>query len=56
MSDKTIIDWIPNETSKKALRKALGDDTEDWIGKGAEFKLVEMMVGGELKDVIYVKE
>lgn len=56
LSDETIIDWIPNESSKKTLRGALGDDTEQWIGKGGIFEIVKMNVRGEMRDVIFVKK
>lgn len=52
----TVIDWIPNETSKKTMRKAWGDDTEKWIGKKGEFEMAKQNVRGEMKDVIFVKQ
>lgn len=48
--------WIPNMTSQKLLRKRWGDDTEEWIGKKAEFEVTKQNVMGEMKEVIYVKD
>ena len=56
LTDDSVMDWIPNETSKKILRKQLGNDTENWIGKGGEFITVKQNVRGEMRDVVYVKE
>ena len=47
--------WIPNGTSQRTLRKALGDETEAWKGKMAEFQIAKMSVRGEMLDVIFVK-
>ena len=47
--------WIPNNTSKKVFRKLYSDDTQNWIGKKAEFEVVKQNVRGEMKEVIYIK-
>ena len=56
LTDDSVIDWILNETNKKILRKRLGNDTENWIGKGGEFITIKQNVRGKMRDVVYVKE
>lgn len=41
-----------NNSSKKNMMSAYGDDTEDWIGKEARVNIVRQMVGSELKNVL----
>jgi len=56
LSDGKAHDWIPNETSKKSMRKKWGDNTEQWTGKKDELIVVEQNVRGDMTDVIYVKK
>ncbi len=44
----------PNNTSKKYLIKAWGDETKDWIGKKAIVSLIMQNVKGEMKKVLYL--
>lgn len=44
-----------NTTSKNALIRGWGEDTEKWIGKEAKIDLVKQNVGGTLKNVIYLE-
>ena len=56
LSDKKAHDWIPNETSKKVMRKRWGDDTNAWVGKQGELEIIRQSVRGEVKDIIFVKK
>jgi len=55
-ADKTVREWIPNQTSKKTLVQRWGPDTDKWIGKTASFEIAKMNVNGEMKSVIYIKK
>jgi hypothetical protein len=55
LSDEKEHLWIPNTTSQNKLRKAWGDDTEEWTDKIAEFEVAKMSVRGDMLDVIFVK-
>ena len=55
LSDGKVIEWIPNQTSLKVLRKKFGDFTEKWIGKTAKFIIAKQNVRGEMKDIIFIE-
>jgi len=48
--------WIPNKTSVKTLVKKFGNETDDWVGKEAEFEVLAQKIQGQNKRVLYVKE
>lgn len=47
--------WTPNKTSRRAITRAFGDDTEEWVGKSVVLYTTEQMVGINKKQVIYVR-
>jgi len=55
LSNGKVRDWIPNKTSIRKLVELHGDNTDDWIGKKAEFEIIKQNVRGDMKDVIFVK-
>jgi len=55
LSNGKVRDWIPNKTSQRKLVNLYGDNTDDWIGKKAEFEIVKQNVRGDMKDVLFVK-
>ena len=55
LSNAKVRDWIPNKTSIRKIVELYGDNTDDWIGKKAEFMITKQNVRGDMKDVIFVK-
>ena len=55
LSNGKVRDWIPNKTSIKTMVSFWGDETDQWLGKTAKFKLTNQNVRGEMKDVIFVE-
>lgn len=55
MQSEAVYDYYPNPTSIKALVAQLGEETENWEGKIAEFEVKEQKIRGQDKKVIYVK-
>lgn len=55
LADGKIRDWIPNHTSMQMMADRFGDDSEDFIGKKAKFKVTEQKVRGQFTKVIYVE-
>lgn len=55
LSNAKVRDWIPNKTSVRKIVELYGDNTDDWIGKKAEFMITKQNVRGDMKDVIFVK-
>jgi len=47
--------YTPNGASKRILMKALSDETENWVGAVLEVYKKDKMIGGEKKEVIYIK-
>lgn len=45
--------WTANLTSQRKIGEVYGTNTETWVGKSAKLKVIEQMVSGKLKDVIY---
>ena len=54
--DKTILDYIPNKKSIKAIVNLYGVETDKWVGMAFEWKVVEQDFLGMTKSVAYVKE
>jgi len=55
LSDGKIRDWIPNMTVIQTLADRFGDNSDNFLGKKAKFKVVEQKVRGNLTKVIYVE-
>lgn len=55
LSNKKLRYWLPNAKSKASLARMFGDETDNWKGKKAMWKIVEMNVWGNTKSVILVK-
>jgi len=55
LSNGKVRDWIPNKTSQRKLIALYDDNTDDWIGKKAEFLIAKQNVRGEMKDIIFIK-
>ena len=55
LSNSKVRDWIPNKTSIRKLVELYGDNTDDWLGKKAEFMITKQNVRGDMKDVVFVK-
>lgn len=47
------VKWLPNKTSLRAFKQALGIDADDWIDKEIKLWTVEQLVGKEMKKVVY---
>ena len=47
--------WTMNKTSQRAVGKAYGAHTPDWIGKPVNVFVTTQNVMGTMKDVIYAK-
>lgn len=45
--------WMANKTSLRSLQGAFGNDAESWIDKGIKLWVVEQLVQGKMKKVIY---
>jgi hypothetical protein len=52
--NKAVLDYYPNKTSIKRLIAKHGMETDLWIEKQEEFKVLQMMIGSDEKDVLYV--
>lgn len=48
------LDLRINATNKKALIKAFGEETADWVGKPCKLDKVNVMVSGKLMDSIII--
>ena len=44
--------WTMNPTSQRAMVDVYGDESSTWIGKYAKLKVVQMLVGKDMRDVI----
>ena len=44
--------WTMNKTSQRAIVDAYGDESSTWIGKCAKLKVLQMLVGKEMRDVV----
>jgi len=51
-----IKDMTFNNTSVKRIVDMFGEDSQDWVGKELTIEKVKMMIEGETKDVVYIKE
>ena len=47
--------WLANKTSLRALRGAFGNDTDGWVEKSIKLWVVEQLVQGKMKRVIYAE-
>ena len=45
--------WLANKTSIRSLMSVFGNDTENWIGKQIKMWVVEQIIEGKLRNVIY---
>ena len=45
--------WSMNKTTQRALSAEWSNDTEKWIGKKCNLKVIEQLVGKELKKIIF---
>jgi hypothetical protein len=52
--NKAVLDYFPNKTSIKRLIAKHGMETDLWIEKQEEFKVLQMMIGSDEKDVLYI--
>lgn len=55
LSNKAIVDYYPNKTTEKTLKDKFGRNLNEWVGQQAEFEVLDQMVAGEKKKVIYVR-
>jgi len=55
MPDKTIKTYSINWTSQRAIAKAYGDTTEEWVGKSIVLFKAQQPVNGVMKDIVYSK-
>lgn len=55
MADGTVLDYFPNKTSQRFIIGKKGFRLADWIGFTGTFTVVNMVLDGKKKDVIYIE-
>jgi len=54
ISNGQELDYYPNKTSQKVLAHLFGFDMDGWIGKKATWGIIENMVLGDKKKILFV--
>ena len=45
--------WVANKTSSNFLIDSLGSDESDWVSQPIELEIIQSVIEGKKKDVIY---
>ena len=55
--DGTQLDYFPNKTSQNTMRNKLGTRIlKEWVGKTFEWEVLQQIVAGNKRNILYVKE